>query len=288
MGYTRKDRGIWVVGAMEILDTLTVGGDFTIAGDIVIVGDMVITSVLKGLDIDVTSAGADTNYFGIDNDVAQGSVASGAYLSRGNLIGAANSVTSIGNIDAVYSTYSPSTLTMAADTEANQLYGGFFMSNVAGAHTLTLHDGLVGAQLAVEVAASVTDVTGGIVAAAFMFPNVLKAITTLVYGAYVKCTNYCDFGVSVIVESNNISAGLEVRTKDSAVLPIGLLITSTSGSVTKQIEFSNGAGIFTGTGDPNGNITGTNGSVYFRSGTANANTTVYACTGATGWTALTG
>ena len=228
----------------EIIDS---DGNLDIAGDFTMTGDALITSVLKGLDIDVTSAGADTNYFGIDNDVTQGAVAGGAYLSRGNLIGAANSIAAIGNIDATYATYSLSNMVMAADTEANQLYGGIFMSHVSGAKTLTLHDGLVGAQFAIEVDSGVTDVTGGIVAAAFMYPNVQKAITSLVYGAYVKCTNYTDYGVSVIVESNNISAGLQVLTKDSAVLPIGLEFTSTSGSITNDIALSGGQFVSGGT-----------------------------------------
>ena len=206
------------------------------------VGDVVITSVLKGLDIDVTSAGADANYFGIDNDVIQGAVAGGAYLSRGNLIGAANSVSAIGNIDATYGTYSPSYLVMAADTEANQLYGGIFMSNVEGPFTLDIHDGVVGAQLTLEIAADVVDVTRGagtgIVAGAFIWANVLKAITAPVYGAYIKCTNHCDYGQTIAVESNNISAGMQILTKDSAVLPIGLQIISVSGSITHAFGFS--------------------------------------------------
>ena len=291
MSVTKKDRGTWVVGAMEIIGELTVGGDFTIAGDIVIVGDMVITSVLKGLDIDVMSAGADANYFGIDNDVLQGSVASGGYLSRGNLIGAANSVVSIGNIDAVYATYSPSTLTMAADTEANQLYGGIFMSNVSGAFTLDIHDGVMGSQFAVEIAANVVDVTRGaghgIVAAGFFFPNVLKAITAPVYGIYVKCTNHCDYGATVAVESNNISAGMQILTKDSAVLPIGLQLTSTSGSITKEIELSTGVGIYSGSADPNGSLSAEDGSIYLRTGTTTATTIIYVCTGTTNWSATT-
>jgi len=206
------------------------------------IGDMIITSVLKGLDIDVTTAGADANYFGIDNDVIQGAVAVGAYLSRGNLIGAANSVSAIGNIDATYGTYSPSYLVMAADTEANQLYGGIFMSNVEGPFTLDIHDGVVGAQLTLEIAADVVDVTRGagtgIVAGAFIWANVLKAITAPVYGAYIKCTNHCDYGQTIAVESNNISAGMQILTKDSAVLPIGLQIISVSGSITHAFGFS--------------------------------------------------
>jgi len=211
-----------------------------ITDDIAIAGDVVITSQLKGLDVDVTSAGADANYFGIDNDVAQGAVASGAYLSRGNLLGIASSVTAIGNIDAVYATYSPATMTMATDTEANQLYGGFFMSNVSGPATLTLHDGVMGAQLTTEIAADVTDVTGGLVAAAFIWPNVLKDVTSVTYGEYIKCTSYVDFGSSIQIESNHVTAGQRIQATDSAVLPIGLQFSTDVGTITKEIELANG------------------------------------------------
>jgi len=231
---------------VTLATTLTITEtNIAFVGAVGLTGDMVITSVLKGLDVDVTSAGADTNYFGIDNDVTQGSIASGAYLSRGNLIGAANSVIAIGNIDATYATYSSSTLAMTDDTEANQLYGGIFASNVSGAYTLAINDGVMGAQFAVEVAADVTDIStgsvfAGMVAAGFFFPNVLTPITATVYGAYIKCTNYTDYGLATIVESNNISAGIQIRTKDSAVLPIGLEFACTSGSITNDIALSGG------------------------------------------------
>jgi len=227
-----------VTGAVDGI----VGGNTPAAGSFTTLAatSQVVTSVLKGIDIDTTSAGADANYFAADFDVAQGAVASGAYLSRGNLLGTSSSVTSIGNIDAVYASYSLSSMTMATDTEANQLYGGIFMSNVSGAHTLTLHDGVMGAQLTVDVDAGVTDITGGQVSAAFIWPNVKKSITSAVYGAYIKCTSYCDFGQSIQVESNHLTAASRIQATDSAVLPIGLQFSTDVGTITKDIELQNG------------------------------------------------
>jgi hypothetical protein len=199
-------------------------------------------SMLCGIDVDVNAIGADANYYGMDLDLTQRTIASGAYLSRGNLTGSRSDCYAIGNIDHVYASRSGATLTMSANTETNQFYGGIFSSSVSGAFTLALNDGVVGAQFAVSVASNVVDittgsVTAGLVAAGFFFPNVLTPITAVVYGAYIKCTNYCDYGAAVIVESNNISAGLQVRTKDSAVLPIGLDLACTSGSITAAFAF---------------------------------------------------
>jgi len=220
--------------------------DVTFAYDTVndalsLTGDVVITSVLTGLDVDVTSAGADATYFGIDNDVTQGSIASGAYLSRGNLIGASSTVLSIGNIDHVYPYYGRSALTMAADTESNQLIGGIFLSNVAGAKTLTLHGELVGMHAGVEVPSTVTDITGGTIAAGFFHANLQKSLTTDTYGIYVQQADYCDYGAAVMVEDSNASAAIYIQARGTSVVPIGLKIgTKDTGAITKDVELQNG------------------------------------------------
>ena len=51
MSVTRKDRGTWVVGDMEIIDALTVGGAFTITGGITIAGDFEIGESGDGSDL---------------------------------------------------------------------------------------------------------------------------------------------------------------------------------------------------------------------------------------------
>jgi len=244
-------------------------------------------AMTTGIDIDASSSGADANYYGIDADVTQGSVSGGAYLSRGNLTGARSTCWGIGNIDHVYAMRSDAAMVMAANTEVNQHYAGLFSASVSGAFTFTLHDGHVGLQANASVDSGVTDVTGGLVAALFTnTSDVQKAITSIVYGIYVKAGGYTDFGQSIQVESNNLTAGLRVQATDSAVLPIGLQLSTSTGTITKQIEFTGGNGIYTGSGDPNGNLSAEDGSIYLRTGTANSATVVYACSGTTSWAAV--
>jgi len=60
-----------------------------------------------------------------------------------------------------------------------------------------------------------------------------------------------------------------------------------AGFTTTDIKLSSGAYIMTGTADPNGSVTGADGSIYIRQGTSSADTCVYVNTnGATAWTAL--
>ena len=222
-------------------DEVDISKGISVDGGITTSGDVDITSVLTGLDVDVTSAGADASYFGIDNDITQGSVASGAYLSRGNLIGASSTVLSIGNIDHVYPYYGRSALTMADDTESNQLIGGIFLSNVAGAKTLTLHGEVVGIHAGVEVPSTVTDITGGTIAAGFFHANLQKALTTDTYGIYVQQADYCDYGAAVMVEDSNATAAIYIQARGTSVVPIGLKIgTKDTGTITKDVELQNG------------------------------------------------
>ena len=74
----------------------------------------------------------------------------------------------------------------------------------------------------------------------------MKDITSPTYGAYIKCTSYCDFGESIQVESNHLTAGLRIQATDSAVLPVGLQLSTSTGTITKEIEFVGGQGIVSG------------------------------------------
>jgi len=247
----------WAADSMTFTTAFEIVGASTldavdISGDVVITKAAGTTGAETALDIDVTSSTIDANNYGLDLDLTQGSIIAGAYLSRGNLIGIHSSVAAIGNIDHVWASRGSATLAMTATSETNQFYGGLFSASVSGAETLSVNDGVMGAQFAVTIDAGVTDVDGGsvttgIVAAGFFFPNAQKDVTLDVYAAYFKCTNYCDYGTAVIVESNNISAGMQVRTKDSAVLPIGLEFYSTSGSITNDIALSGGQFVSGGT-----------------------------------------
>ena len=61
---------------------------------------------------------------------------------------------------------------------------------------------------------------------------------------------------------------------------------SLSGTFGRDLMLSSGAYIMTGSADPNGAVTGVDGSIYLRTGTATANTSFYVCTGTTNWSAL--
>jgi len=211
-------------------------------------GLMTLTTVATGIDINGTSAGLDINHYSVDTDFDQGAVAAGAYLSRGNITGVGSYVDCIGNIDHVYATRGGSYMAMAADAEVNQFYGGMFNANASGAHTLTLHDGLVGLKSTVTVDAGVTDVTGGIVAGLFVNTQpIAKNLTSATYGIYEKIGGYTDYGMAVQVGANNTTSGIRIQATDSAVLPNGLEISTNVGTIQANILTSSGAKIFTGT-----------------------------------------
>ncbi|MBC8180488.1 hypothetical protein H8E88_05120 [candidate division KSB1 bacterium] len=244
-----------------ITNTITTNGLFTS------------TTTTTAMDIDGTSAGADINHYIADFDYTQGSVSGGAYLSRGNLTGVRTDIAAIGNIDHVYATRTGSSMAMAADAETNQFYGAIVNAAASGAHTLTLHDGLVGLQATVTVDAGVTDVTGGLVAA--LFTNsapIAKNLTSPTYGIYQKTGGYTDYGIAVQVESNNVTSGIRIQASESAVLPVGLEISTSTGTVTNDILLSSGAKIFTGSA-ANGDA------VYAEVGAYDATGSIYLSTG---------
>jgi len=206
------------------------------------------TDLETALDIDVTSSTIEANNYGIDLDVTQGSIVDDVYLSRGNLQGVRSDCVAIGNIDHVYAMRSGASIAMTADSETNQFYGGTFSAAASGAFTLTLHDGLVGFQSTVTVDSGVTDVTGGLVAAGFFNSEPIgKDITSPTYTLYLKSGGYTDFGQSIQVESNNLTAAMRIQATDSAVLPIGLQFSTQTASITNDIELSSGQFISGGT-----------------------------------------
>lgn len=252
-----------------------------------------------GIDIDTNGLGADANYYGIDSDVTQQTVSSGAYLSRGNLQGVRTDCYAVGNIDHVYGARIGSTMTMAADSETNQFYGAIIAASASGAtHTLTLHDGLVGMQSTVGVDSGVTDVTGGLVAAGFFNSQPIgKNVTSPTYSIYVKAGGYTDYGLNINAESNNLTAGAQIIAYDSAVLPIGLKLTGNTGTITNALNFTGTVTNildFNSADGSNGALTGGNGVWTAGNNSAGAikidvnNTTYYipyfaAGGGVTGW-----
>ena len=257
--------------------TISTIGDMTNMGAISADGLLTLTSVLIGLDIDGTSAGADANYMSADIDFTQGSVAGGAYLSRGNITGVRSDVNAIGNLDHAWAFRGGSSMAMAADSETNQFYGGIISAAASGAHTLTLHDGLVGLQATVTVDAGVTDVTGGLVAALFTNSQPIGLdVSSPTYNIYAKVGGYTDYGIAVQVEANNTTSGIRIQASESAVLPTGLEISTNTGTVQTEIELSSGANIFTGSA-VDGNA------IYAQVGAYDAVGSIYLSTNGTLW-----
>jgi len=150
------------------------------------------------IDVDMDYSGGDINYYIADLDATQTAVTAAAYLSRGNMTGTRCDINAIGNIDHVWSARIGATMAMAANSETNQFYGGLISASASGAFTLTLHDGLVGAQIGVSVDSGVTDVTGGIITALFTnCSSVAKDTTSPIYGIFNKIGQYCDAAINI-------------------------------------------------------------------------------------------
>ena len=220
-------------------------GDMTGIGTFAADGLMTLTAVTTGIDINGTSAGADVNYYSIDTDYDQGVVSGGVYGSRGNITGVGAYVDCIGNIDHVYATRGGSYMAMAADAEANQFYGGTFNANASGAHTFSLRDGMAGLKTSVTVDAAVTDIdhagsTGdGIVAGLHVYTVPIAVdISAETFGIYEKIGGYTDYGTSIQVVANNTTSGIRVQVTDAAVLPNGLEISESVGTITNDILLS--------------------------------------------------
>jgi len=99
-------------------------------------------------------------------------------------------------------------------------------------------------------------------------------------------SGYADYGFLTNIGNNNTTAGICVNVTDSAVLPVGIKFLETVGSITAEIMLTAGNYIMSGSADPNGSVTGVDGSLYCRTGTAAASTVAYVCTGTTTWSAL--
>jgi len=101
--------------------------------------------------------------------------------------------------------------------------------------------------------------------------------------------------IEVYPDVTCLDSGITVAVNSGAVVGNGFALTGTAtngvdlsgATLTTNIVLSSGARIMTGTADPNATVTGVDGSLYLRTGTTNAATILYVCTGATNWTAIT-
>jgi len=89
--------------------------------------------------------------------------------------------------------------------------------------------------------------------------------------------------IEVYPDVTCLDSGLKIAVNSGAVVESGIKLSGTLG---RDLMLSSGAYIMTGTAGPNGSVTGVDGSIYIRTGTSTANTTLYICTGTTNWSAL--
>ena len=132
-------------------------------------------------------------------------------------------------------------------------------------------------------------VTGGEFTGIYVNVKQLAALTGGAKSSLISAHNYgsggdyqsIDYG---IILYGDLTAGFELSGGTSAYgIKMGNQTISTA-----EIQLSSGALIITGSADPNGSVTGVDGSFYLRTGTATATTIGYVCTGTTVWTALGG
>ena len=191
------------------------------------------------IDIDMNYSGGDINFYITDFDATQTGITSAALYSRGNMTGIRCDVNAIGNIDHVWSARIGSTMAMAANTETNQFYGGLISAAASGAFTLTLHDGLVGAQIAVSVDSGVTDVTGGIITALFTnCSSVAKDTTSPIYGIFNKIGQYCDAAININTSTGHCDgSGILFDTDtQSCSLDSAMKFSNSSAAVTNLLD----------------------------------------------------
>lgn len=157
--------------------------------------------------------------------------------------------------------------------------------------------------------------TLGMVSGALLSSSSKSGSTTpIVVGAEINVENFgtnatSHIGADITIKNEaakaTTQAGVRIRNIDQsnvAAADAAILIPASAGNTvgwnvgvdlngaainTSDFRLHTGAQIFSGSGDPNGNLSGTDGSVYLRTGTATASTVLYICTGTTTWTAVT-
>ena len=260
---------------------LSIGGDATIA-----FGSTTDNLVLARYDVSAQIGVAEKYFIGEYKTYATSGAGAGTVLQYGIWMGDYCGLTIAHNTTDAYATRGRTSIT--GTMAGNQFIGVMGQFNVSGAATLEATGGGYG------VYGSVTSDTSGACnrnVAAGMFtmrPNTIDLVgDQSCVVADMGGSGYADYGFAANVGNNNTAAAIRVQVTDSAVLPIGILFTETVGSITKLVEFPNGAGMYYGTANPNGTLTAEDGSVYFRSGTGSVDTVLYTCSGTNVWTALT-
>lgn len=235
MSISRKDKGTWVVGSMEILDDLTIGGDLALTGDITITGAFGITG-----DLTVTGNVDSSGKLDFQYNPATGSAT--GHIIKGTL----------------------TTATSYSGTTAGLMVKEYFADNAC-------------------------TVVSGEYTGVYVNVKQLAVLTGGAKSSLISAHNYgtggdyqsIDYGV---VLYGDLTSGIEITGGTSTY---GIKMDNQTVSAA-DIVLSSGALIITGSADPNGSVTGVDGSMYLRTGTTTRDTTLYLCQGTTTWTALTG
>jgi len=147
--------------------------------------------------------------------------------------------------------------------------------------------------------------TAGLIVKNYFADNAVTVTGGELTGLYVnvKQTAVLTGGAkSSLISAHNYGSGGDYQSIDYGIILYGDLTagyelsggTSTYGIKldnqtisSADVLLSSGALIITGSADPNGSVTGVDGSIYLRTGTTNAATIIYVCTGTTSWSAIT-
>jgi len=269
----------WKLGFSDA--AINIGGDATIA-----FGSVAGHVTVQRTDVSAQMGAIDQYVMGHYRNLTTSGAGPGTALQHGIWIGDYTGLTIAHDTTDAYAVRGRTALTGVL--EGNQFIGVMGQFEVTEAATLEATGG--GYAVYGSITSSGSGTCNRNVAAGYftMRTNTIDlAGTQSCVVADMGGSGYADYGVLAHVGNNNTLAAMRIETTDSAVLPIGLQITAVTGSVTKQIEFTSGVGIYTGSADPNGSLSAEDGSLYLRTGTTTATSIIYVCTGTTNWSATT-
>jgi hypothetical protein len=104
-----------------------------------------------------------------------------------------------------------------------------------------------------------------------------------VQGAATVTAQFDGVMIEIYPDVTCLDAGLAIASDSGAVVDSGIRL---AGTFVHDIKLSSGAYIMTGTADPNGAVSASDGSIYLRTGTGAYATVLYVCKGTTEWDAV--
>lgn len=176
------------------------------------------------------------------------------------------------------------------------------LGSATGASTTVINSGTGDVSLIATGTAASVVVTSAADGGFSVAAGTLGVVNTIVNGPFTANTGTGTVNISTDGTNNAINIGTGTGTSVKAVTigstnaaSVTTIQSGTGGLVllspaAEGVAIENGtqtASIFVGAANPNGALTGTDGSIYLRTGTATASTVLYVCTGGTTWTAVT-